>query len=151
MKINLVYISNSKKASHLETKIHKRLASIIKVNLTRIQVKIQFKKKIDQCEYEAKLVAKKFDLSKPFFCFDKEGKKYSTEAFSKFLINLNSESTFIIGGTYGISQSLKLKSSEIISLSDMEFSHEVFRIMILEQFYRVSCVINNHPFQQIEE
>ena len=35
--------------------------------------------------------------------------------------------------------------------SDMEFSHEVFRIMVLEQLYRASCVINNHPYQQIEE
>ena len=61
------------------------------------------------------------------------------------------EASLIIGGAFGLSESLKNESDKIISLSDMEFSHEVFRIMVLEQLYRASCVINNHPYQQIEE
>ena len=44
------------------------------------------------------------------------------------------EASLIIGGAFGLSESLKNESNEIISLSDMEFSHEVFRIMVLGSY-----------------
>ena len=151
MNINLFYISNNKSNSDHENKLLSRLKSPIKVSLTRIPVKKKFKSKLEQIEHEAKLLRAKIDFSKPFFCFDRRGRKFSTNEFSQFLIKLNMEASLIIGGAFGLSESLKNESNEIISLSDMEFSHEVFRIMVLEQLYRVSCVINNHPYQQIEE
>ena len=39
-------------------------------------------------------------------------------------------------------------ASKTISFSDMEFSHEVFRVMLLEQVYRANCIFNNHPYHQ---
>ena len=151
MNINLFYISNNKSNSDHENKLLSRLRSPIKVSLIRIPVKKKFKSKSEQIEHEAKLLRTKIDLSKPFFCFDRRGRKFSTNEFSHFLIKLNIEASLIIGGAFGLSERLKNDSNEIISLSDMEFSHEVFRIMVLEQLYRASCVINNHPYQQIEE
>ena len=151
MNINLFYISNNKSNSDHEKKLLSRLRSPIKVSLIRIPVKKKFKSKLEQIEHEAKLLRAKIDFSKPFFCFDRRGRKFSTNEFSQFLIKLNIEASLIIGGAFGLSESLKNESNEIISLSDMEFSHEVFRIMVLEQLYRASCVINNHPYQQIEE
>ena len=151
LNINLFYISNNKTNSDHEKKLLRRLKAPIKISLTRISVKKKFKSKFEQIEYEAKLLGSKIDLSKPFICFDRRGRKFSTIDFAQFLIKLNTETSLIIGGALGLSEHLKKQSKEIISLSDMEFSHEVFRIMVLEQLYRVSCVINNHPYQQIEK
>jgi 23S rRNA (pseudouridine1915-N3)-methyltransferase len=83
-----------------------------------------------------------------FICFDKVGKKMSSEEFSKNLYKSNEKVHLVIGGAFGLSDEIKEKASKVISFSDMEFSHEIFRVMLLEQIYRAYCIFNNHPYHQ---
>ncbi len=68
-----------------------------------------------------------------------EGKEYDSLTFSKkieaWLIE-NSNLTFIIGGSYGLSPEVKNLANERISFSKMTFPHQLFRVLLLEQIYR---------------
>jgi 23S rRNA (pseudouridine1915-N3)-methyltransferase len=66
------------------------------------------------------------------FCI--EGEKVSSEGYSK-LINSGKNINLIIGSTHGLSPKIKDKCRKI-SVSDMTFPHQLFRIMVMEQTYR---------------
>lgn len=73
-----------------------------------------------------------------------EGKKFSSENFAKTIKNLtdNGEGvlTFVIGGSYGLSEEVKKKSHALLSFSDMTFPHTLFRLMLTEQLYRAFSI-----------
>lgn len=111
--------------------------------------KKSYKRIEDQKRYEGDLfLSGKADISQ-YHCFDKSGKVLSTEKFANFLNVSQKVTSLFIGGAYGIHNEIIDKASSLISIGKMEFTHELFRIMVLEQIYRVSCIHNNHPFHQI--
>ena len=74
---------------------------------------------------------------------------------SKELANLidqkqitNSNITFVIGGSYGISDEVKQKSSYHLSFSKMTFPHQLFRVILLEQIYRSFKINNNESYHK---
>ncbi len=82
---------------------------------------------------------------------DIQGKEYSSVEFSNFLksnIDKGAEITFIIGGSYGVSEEVKLKATSRISFSKMTFPHTMFRVMLLEQTYRAFTIINGAKYHK---
>ena len=73
-----------------------------------------------------------------------EGKKYSSQAFAKEIKRLvdcgEGVITFVIGGSYGLSDKIKHKATELISFSDLTFPHTLFRLMLSEQIYRAFSI-----------
>jgi len=68
---------------------------------------------------------------------DVKGKMMDTHEFSRWLeAHLHREPAFIIGGPWGVSEGLKREADLLLSLSPMTFSHELVRVMLLEQIYR---------------
>ena len=53
---------------------------------------------------------------------------------------------FIIGGPYGFSPTVYDKAQEKISLSKMTFSHQMIRLIFVEQLYRAMTIIKNEPY-----
>lgn len=75
-----------------------------------------------------------------------EGTQVSSEKFAQKIDSIyqtNSTITFIIGGSYGLSQNIKQMSNWSLSFSKMTFPHQLFRIVLLEQIYR-AYKINHH-------
>ena len=64
------------------------------------------------------------------------------------IANIHSEITFVIGGSYGVSDKVKQKANEKISISKMTFPHRLFRIMLLEQIYRAFTINNNIAYHK---
>lgn len=88
---------------------------------------------------EAELIKKRIPEGSFITTLCVEGKKLSSERFAEFIKgNANSgiNMCFIIGSSYGIDESIKLMSKLRLSLSDMTFPHQLFRVMLLEQIYR---------------
>ena len=56
--------------------------------------------------------------------------------------------TFIIGGSYGISESLKTRANYHLSFSKMTFPHQLFRVLLLEQIYRSYKINNNERYHK---
>ena len=53
---------------------------------------------------------------------------------------------FIVGGAYGFPNQLYARSNQVISLSKLTFTHELSRLILVEQLYRSFTIINKHPY-----
>ena len=80
-----------------------------------------------------------------------EGKNLSSEEFAEKLDKIQLEAstiTFIIGGSYGLSQNIKDKAKLHLSFSKMTFPHQLFRVFLLEQIYRAYKINNNESYHK---
>lgn len=81
---------------------------------------------------------------------DERGNEYSSIDFSRHLerkMNVGSRRlVFIVGGPYGFSQEIYERANEQLSLSKMTFSHEMIRLIFVEQLYRAMTIIRNEPY-----
>lgn len=80
---------------------------------------------------------------------DERGKQFSNTAFAatfEKLAGTQGRMVIIIGGAYGVSDSLRQRASLVWSLSELVFPHQLVRIMLLEQLYRTFMVMQNHPY-----
>ncbi|MEG1548271.1 MAG: 23S rRNA (pseudouridine(1915)-N(3))-methyltransferase RlmH [Clostridia bacterium] len=81
-----------------------------------------------------------------------EGKKMGSPQLASVLEGLmtdgKSRFTFVIGGSLGLSPQVMARADMALSFSDMTFSHQIFRIMLLEQLYRSFKIINNEPYHK---
>ena len=77
---------------------------------------------------------------------DINGVELDSLSFAKKIndtLTINSNITFIIGGSYGVLDELRNKVDYRLSFSKMTFPHQLFRVLLLEQLYR-AYKINNH-------
>ena len=80
-----------------------------------------------------------------------EGEELTSVEFSKKINNIlieNSNITFIIGGSYGLSEKIKQMAKFHLSFSKMTFPHQLFRVILLEQIYRSYKIINNESYHK---
>lgn len=70
-----------------------------------------------------------------------------SDKISKTLIH-NSNIVFVIGGSYGLDDSVKNRSDYALSFSKMTFPHQLFRVILLEQIYRAFKIINNESYHK---
>lgn len=82
-----------------------------------------------------------------------EGKQMSSIELSEKIQNtfLNSQwkfINFIIGSSHGVHQDIKDNSQLLLSFSKMTFPHQLFRIMLVEQIYRVFTIIKNKNYHK---
>lgn len=80
-----------------------------------------------------------------------EGKQLNSIQLAKKIdeVYLNySNITFIIGGSYGLHADIKKRSNCALSFSKLTFPHQLFRLMLLEQIYRVYKINNNETYHK---
>ena len=64
------------------------------------------------------------------------------------LENKNSDLTFIIGGSYGLSDEVKKRANYSLSFSKLTFPHQLFRVIFLEQLYRTYKIRHNESYHK---
>lgn len=83
-------------------------------------------------------------------CLYHEGKEMSSIELARFLKNLSVSSaraiTFVVGGFLGLEERILNKADTLLSLSQMTFSHELSRIMLLEQIYRSLMIMKGRQY-----
>jgi 23S rRNA (pseudouridine1915-N3)-methyltransferase len=84
---------------------------------------------------------KQFLFKEPsFLALDPKGKGMTSEEFSRFLMRQfeanHSRITVAIGGAEGLSSEIRQKASALISFSSLTFTHQITRLILLEQLYR---------------
>lgn len=157
MKINLIAVGKIKE-KYLKDAIDeyaKRLSkfcslNIIEVNESVAKVENESNKK-KSLEDEAQSIISKLK-NEYVIALDIDGKEYSTIEISKKIKEITlkgiSEISFIIGGSYGLDDSVKKRADLRLSFSRLTFPHQLFRVILLEQIYRVFKIINNEPYHK---
>jgi 23S rRNA (pseudouridine1915-N3)-methyltransferase len=79
------------------------------------------------------------------------GKDMSSIDFSEVLnesINLNQDISFVIGGSFGLSERVINHADIKFSASSLTFPHRLFKIILIEQIYRSFSIFNNQPYHK---
>jgi 23S rRNA (pseudouridine1915-N3)-methyltransferase len=81
---------------------------------------------------------------------DENGREFTTIEFSEWLEKIfmlpKKRVVFVIGGPFGISDEVFKRAEARISLSKLTFSHQMVRLLFLEQLYRVLTIIKGDPY-----
>ncbi len=80
---------------------------------------------------------------------DEHGREFRSVEFADFLqkkMSSGKDLAFVIGGAYGFSSDVYARANGKLSLSQMTFSHQMIRIMAIEQIYRAMTILRNEPY-----
>ena len=88
----------------------------------------------------------------PYFCLDPKGTLFSSEQFSTFLhktlLENGSRLNLVIGGPEGLTPVLRKGAAGLISLSPLTFTHQISRLILLEQLYRAIQIEKGTPYHK---
>jgi 23S rRNA (pseudouridine1915-N3)-methyltransferase len=103
-----------------------------------------------QKEREGELICKAIQPGDVVVLLDERGKEMRSVEFADYMERkmntVNKRLVFVIGGPYGFSQRVYDMASEKISMSKMTFSHQMIRLIFVEQIYRAMTIINGGPY-----
>lgn len=81
---------------------------------------------------------------------DDKGKQYSSVEFSLFIEKKSHSApkrlVFVVGGPYGFPDEVYRRANEKLSLSRMTFTHQMVRLVFVEQLYRAMTILNGEPY-----
>ena len=101
-------------------------------------------------EKEAELLLSKLEQTDEVILLDERGKTFTSVQFSRFLeerlLYSAKNVTFVIGGAYGFSERVYERADSLFSLSAMTFSHQMIRLLFVEQLYRAMTIIKGEPY-----
>ncbi|MBR2498128.1 MAG: 23S rRNA (pseudouridine(1915)-N(3))-methyltransferase RlmH [Clostridia bacterium] len=156
MKVNIVAVGKVKEKYFADgiSEYSKRLSKFCDFKITEIQEE-NFKSVDDAIvsvikEKEAEKILP--HLKGKIVAMAIEGKKFSSEKLAKTIKEVcdlgGGVITFVIGGSYGLSDAVKNKADILMSFSDMTFPHTLFRLMLTEQIYRAFTINSNSPYHK---
>lgn len=102
-------------------------------------------------EKEAKLILSKINNKNSYVvCLDETGIEMTSpklaEKLDSIFTNISSSITFVIGGSLGLSNTVKENANLILSFSKLTFPHQLFRVFLLEQLFRCFKILNNEQY-----
>ena len=80
---------------------------------------------------------------------DEHGREFRSIEYAEWLqkkMGAGKDLVLIIGGAYGFSPAVYARANGKLSLSQMTFSHQMIRIMAIEQLYRAMTILRNEPY-----
>lgn len=99
---------------------------------------------------ESAFIRKKLSDQSVCVVLDIQGKMKSSEDFAMQIEKWQGQSvkelSFIVGGAYGVSEDLLRHAHLRLSLSKMTFTHEMARVLLLEQIYRAFTILKKVPY-----
>jgi 23S rRNA (pseudouridine1915-N3)-methyltransferase len=99
---------------------------------------------------EAELILKQTAKADKVVLLDEKGKEYSSVEFSKYLEKQMNASVrtlaFVVGGAFGFSERVYAQATEKLSISKMTFSHQMIRLLFVEQLYRGFTILKGEPY-----
>jgi len=154
MKIKLIVVGKTDQQAlqSLIDEYLKRLKHYVSFEMEIIS-DLKNRKSLSQTEQKIKegaLILSKIKPAEALYLLDEKGTKYSSVQFADFIQKkmLSGAKTlvFVIGGPYGFSEDVYQKSDGKVSFSPMTFSHQMFRLFVIEQVYRAFTILNNEPY-----
>ena len=153
MKIKIVSVGSIKE-KFLKDAISeylKRLTRFAKIEIIEVdETKIQNKSGEQVKKEEGERLLKRIGQDEFVFLLDLKGELISSEVLAQKINDLINKGisplTFVIGGTLGLSEEVRKRANIKLSISKMTFTHQMCRMIILEQIYRAFKIINNEEY-----
>ena len=103
-----------------------------------------------QKEKEGEMILRSFQPGDCIVLLDERGKEFTSEKFAEYIEKKTHTSikrlVFVVGGAYGFSPGVYEAAHEKIALSKMTFSHQLIRLIFMEQLYRAMAILHNEPY-----
>ena len=114
---------------------------------------IKNKKNLSQSQQkqkEGEFILSRLNNTDYVVLLDEGGRLFDSNQFAKHIEKKKNtvarNLVFVVGGPYGFSEAVKARANEKISLSKMTFTHQMVRLIFVEQFYRAMTILNNEPY-----
>lgn len=103
-----------------------------------------------QKDKEGELILQQLTTSDELILLDENGQEFSSVDFARFLekkmLSGIKRLVFVIGGPYGFSDKVYSRANGKVSLSKMTFSHQMVRLIFVEQLYRAFTILKGEPY-----
>jgi len=100
-------------------------------------------------EKEGQMLLKRLKPGDYVILLDERGKQYHSISFAEYLNSLEgtvNQLVFVIGGPYGFSEEVYERADALLSLSRLTFSHQLVRVIFMEQLYRAFTILKGEPY-----
>ena len=101
---------------------------------------------------EGERILSKIKDSQHVVTLEIEGKEYTSESLAKqyqtWMNTGKSDVVFVIGGSNGIGREVKKRSNQEISFGSLTYPHQMMKVMILEQLFRVNKILRNEAYHK---
>jgi len=109
--------------------------------------------KEQKVQEEAKLILAKLKVDDYLVLFDEAGKVFDSITFARNFQKIQEANpkriVFLIGGAFGVSEEIKKRANQKVSLSPMVMNHHVAMSMALEQVYRAFTIIKGISYHNV--
>ena len=146
MKFRFLWIGKTKQKNWLalQEEYLQRLSHFVKFEITEL--------KDSGKEIEGKLILDKLNQSQFVCLLDVKGRSISSHEFAAEIEKWQNrglkEVVFVIGGAEGVASEVVERADNSLSLSFLTFTHEMARVVMLEQIYRAFTIIKGFPYQK---
>ena len=151
LKIIAVGKLKEKAFAELEQEYLKRLKPFAKISIVEIPDESHStdKEAYSARKKEAEKILKQIKDNTSIFALDEKGKAVSTSQLAILLKPLDEsgqEINLVIGGSTGLDESVIKKANFALSLSPLTFTHNFARVLLLEQLYRATTILNGKKY-----
>ena len=99
---------------------------------------------------EGEFILNKVSNTDYVILLDEGGRLFDSNQFAQHIVKQKNSIThnivFIIGGPYGFSDAVRARANEMISLSKMTSTHQMVRLIFVQQLYRAMTILKNEPY-----
>lgn len=102
-----------------------------------------------QKQAEGELILRAAGATTDLILLDEHGQEYRSIEFADYLqkkMSAGRDVMFVVGGPYGFSEAVYKRANGRISLSQMTFSHQMIRLIFVEQIYRAMTILRGEPY-----
>ncbi len=129
---------------------NKYIKRIKNIELKQYEVKTKNKeKKINE---EAEKLINSTPRNSKLILLDEEGENISSKDLAKLILNWSNNNiisvNFAIGGAFGNGIKIKKSADKIIALGKLTWPHQMVKMMVAEQIYRIETIIKGHPYHK---
>ena len=150
MKFKFVWIGKTKQKNWkaLQEEYLKRLSHFVKCEIVELRDAVQG----ETLEVEGNRIITSLNPSTFVCLLDVKGRSVTSEELAVQMENWQNSSikeiSFVIGGAAGVSSAVAARADCRLSLSFLTFTHEMARVVMLEQLYRAYTIIKGFPYQK---
>ena len=129
---------------------HKKIQHYINFDIKNLIIKKNNSQKDKVKKNESEAIKKIINNNDYVILLDSHGTSFNSVDFSKKISKLMMSSIkrviFVTGGAFGFHDDIYARANEKISLSQMTFTHQMVRLIFVEQLYRSFTILNNQPY-----